>query len=225
MSTKLITVVVLILIIWLNAVIVFKYYSRQKAKYDLPIINNSFGKLTREFRWFSGADKTNYSEISWSKITTGRLNGFKPGFSLTEIKTEGCSGRDGIYLRVEGGLCLEGVILEVKSDNRIFKIDSFEKLRQLFAPVEDEAEAVSFVAAVKADLRIIGDVPEGHILKIPDGFLVEVVLNNTFGCKGEIPPPGGYSTGEIYRISASGDIQNIAFEEQKEGSGQILCVD
>ena len=127
--------------------------------------------------------------------------------------------QNGSYLRIEGGLCGVGYWLE---DSNGMRIDSKEKLTTRFAPIENETEAVSFVAVTRGDLKIDATgIPEGHTLTIGDGFLVQLVYNNTFGCGNHEP------TGVIFKISQSGEVLRIAFEKQKppKPGEPILCAD
>lgn len=167
----------------------------------------------------------------WNKISTGKLEGFSPKTSLVEKSTEPENRNSkehckepatvlesgGNYLKVEGALCGVGYWLE---DTEGIKIDSFEKLISRFGPVETEAEAVSFVSTTKEDLEINKNgVTEGHTLTIKDGFLVQVVYQNTFGC-------GSHESSRvIFKITRRGEIQKIAFEEPKPGSGPTICAD
>lgn len=177
-------------------------------------------KVAGDYQWENTTLQSQYSNTLWNKITTYKLSGFSPKTSLTEKKTEGCGGRgDGSYLRIEGGLCGVGYWLEDSSGT---KIDSKEKLATRFAPVENEAEAVSFIVVTQGGLRIdASGIPEGHTLAISDGFLVQLVYKNTFGCGSHEP------TGVIFKISQNGEVLRIASEKQKppKPGEPVLCVD
>lgn len=177
-------------------------------------------KIVGDYQWENTTLQSQYSSLLWNKITTNKLAGFSPKTSLTEKKTEGCEGRgDGSYLRTEGGLCGVGYWLEDSSGTRI---DSKEKLAARFAPVESEAEGVSFIVVEQSGLKIdTSGVPAGHTLTISDGFLVQLVYTNTFGCGGHEP------TGVIFKISKNGEVLRIASEKQKppKPGEPVLCVD
>jgi hypothetical protein len=177
-------------------------------------------KVAGDYQWENAAPQSQYPNALWNKITTHKLAGFSPKISLTEKKTEGCGGRgDGSYLRTEGGLCEVGYWLE---DSNGAKIDSKEKLASRFAPIENEAEAVSFIAVTQPDLMIdTTGIPSGHTLTTSDGFLVQLVYKNTFGCGTHEP------TGIIFKISNNGELQRIASEKQKppKPGEPVLCVD
>ena len=177
-------------------------------------------KIVGDYQWDYSNLESQYSNISWNKITTYRLAGFSPNTALTEKRAEGCEARDGgNYLRVEGGMCSVGFWLE-KADGE--RIDSLEKLASNFSPVENEAEAVSFATITNSDLEIDDSgIPEGHVLAISDGFLVQLVHKNTFGCGSHEP------TGVIFKVANNGNIQRIANEKSKpplHGKPE-LCVD
>lgn len=167
----------------------------------------------------------------WNKIATNKLAGFSPKIALVEKSTEPADRnskehckepatvlrRESSYLRVEGALCGEGFWLEDSSGE---KIDSFEKLLSRFGPIETEAEAVSFVGSTKEDLKINRNgVPEGHTLIIKDGFLVQVVYQNTFGCGSHEP------SRVIFKVTRTGEIQKIDSEASKPAKGPTLCAD
>ena len=175
-------------------------------------------KILGDYQWDNAIFQTQYQNVLWDKITSDKLAGFSPKTVLTENKTKECEGRDGgSYLRVEGGLCGIGFWLE---DSSGVKIDSIEKLTNRFAPVESEAEVVSFIVVTQGDLKIAtSGVPEGHVLAITDAFLVQLVNKNTFGCGGHEP------TGVIFKISKSGEILKIAKEEERPSDGPISCID
>ena len=177
-------------------------------------------KIVGDYQWDNVNLQSQYSDSSWNKILTYKLAGFLPKTSLTEKKTEGCSGRGSdSYLRVEGGLCGVGYWLE---DSSATRIDSKEKLIARFGPVENEAEAVSFITVMQGGLQIDpSGIPTGHTLTVSDGYLVQLVYKNTFGCGSHEP------TGVIFKISQNGEVLRIASEKQKPPKlGEpILCVD
>ncbi len=177
-------------------------------------------KISGDYQWDDQSLRIQYSNASWDKIATYKLAGFSPNTALTEKRTEGCGGRyNGSYLRVEGGMCGVGYWLEKTNGE---KLNSLEKLVSNFAPIENEAEAVSFAAVTNGDLKIDeSGIPEGHVLAISGGFLVQLVYNNTFGCGSHKP------TGVIFKVTNDGNIQIIASEKQKPPlpGEPVMCVD
>jgi len=171
------------------------------------------------YTWDSKDDASRYDKAKWAPITTTRVEGFAP-LQLVEKKTEGCgSGNKGSFVRREGGLCTIGVWLESKGKPAV-KINSVEKLRARFAPVESEAEAVSFVSVLIPDLKWKD--PEmllGHVIAADDGYLVQAVAKNTFGCRTHAP------TGVIFKVSRDGTVKQIAVEPEPEPVGPTMCVD
>ena len=116
--------------------------------------------------------------------------------------------------------CYTGLVWSAILQNE--RIDSKEKLTTRFAPIENEAEAVSFVAITQSGLKIDANgIPAGHTLAIGDGFLVQLVYTNTFGCGSHEP------TGVIFKISKNGEMLRIASEKQKppKPGEPVLCVD
>ena len=215
-------IVIIIGVVVIAAIVGGGIYWCQNIKFKKDINNEKFtqGKITGDYQWKDTTVQSQYSKVSWNKITTSRLTGFSPNISLTEKKTEGCDNAYAdSYLRMEGGLCGIGFWLEDSSGN---KIDSREKLLDHFAPIDNEAEAMSFIAITQGGLKIDeSGIPEGYTSIVNDGFLVQLVYNNTFGCGNHKP------TGVIFKISKNGEINQIASEKQKPSKPDepVLCVD
>lgn len=183
----------------------------------------SLEKDNATFRTLSDALLTTVS--LWHKIGTDKLTGFSPKITLNERSTaNGEHCKDGAsalresnkYLRVEGALCGVGYWLE---DSSGLKIDSIEKLTNRFGPVETAAEAVSFVSNTQADLKIDNGVPEGSTLTIKNGFLVQLVRKNTFGCGSHQPSK------VIFKVTKIGEIKAIAFEGPNLTNSPSICAD
>ncbi|MFA5050913.1 MAG: hypothetical protein WC499_02245 [Patescibacteria group bacterium] len=206
----------------LIAIAVCGIYWYQNIKFKNGIDGEKFnqGKITGDYQWKDKTLQSQYAKVSWNKITTSRLTGFSPNIPFTEKKTEGCGNvYNGSYLRIEGGLCGIGFWLEDSDGN---KIDSREKLSNLFAPIDNEAEAMSFIAITQSNLKIDeSGMPEGYTSAIDDGFLVQLVYNNMFGCGNHEP------TGVIFKILKNGEINQIASEKEKplKPGEPVLCVD
>ncbi len=167
-----------------------------------------------------------YAKAVWNRITSSELEGFSPSYTLTE-KTATCSyskDNQDQFLRKDGRFICIGYYLEIeKSVESTVKVNSFEKLKEIFASVDSAVEAVSFVAVTANDLISEGggDILVGHTLPIDDGYLVHVMRNHTFGCGPHLP------TGAIYKVTRSGDIDFIAYEEEQPVSDDdiVLCID
>ncbi len=178
-------------------------------------------KVIGDYQWDDVNLKTQYSNVLWNKIANHKLAGFSPKAGLAEKSIEGCGADYEKYLRVEGGMASVCFWLEKNNGE---KINSLEKLVGNFAPVENEAEAVSFVAVTESDLKIdASGIPQGHVLTITDGFLVQLIKKHTYGC-------GNHkSTGVIYKITEDGNIQQrlVAFEKGNISGGPKtgICVD
>lgn len=170
------------------------------------------------------------SPWQWRKISYGRWAGFGSSYKLSEGRTKGCDGYDNkaSYLRTEGGLCRVGYILYARRTDYILKVDSLEKLKEVFGPVDSEAEAVSFVTSVIPDLQFVTSRAAagyerlvGYTLPIDGGYLVQTLQKNTFGCGDHKP------TGVMFKVTDGGDVQKIASEKPKPPRGDvpILCID
>lgn len=176
-----------------------------------------------DYQWSDEALKSQYSNVLWNKINTNNFAGLSPSVSLTEKKTDFpnvCANPDvDNYIRIEGGLCGVGFWFEDPSGN---KIDSREKLTALFAPIESEAEAVSFFAITQGGLKAdVNGVLEGNTAVIDDGFLIQLSYVNAFGC-------GDHkSTGVVFKVLRNGEFRQIAAEKQEspEPGDSTICID
>jgi hypothetical protein len=173
----------------------------------------------KNYTWISEQNKIDLAKISWNKIEATRLAGFNYKTNVAELKNEACGG-EGHYLRTEGGMLRTGYCFSFK-DGAVTKIiDSVAKLKEVFAPVNKEAAAVSFVAVMASDYKIDGDVMQGYSATVDDGYLVRIIQQNTFGCGNHKP------TEAIYKVSKAGDVQLLAQEVPSQGSsGAQVCVD
>ncbi|MBI4127960.1 MAG: hypothetical protein HY459_02720 [Parcubacteria group bacterium] len=166
--------------------------------------------LSRSYEWTSKSDQVRYEQAEWNTIVSSRYDGLKPRLSFIETAQAGCDYRSE-YLRREGGI--RPVCFWLKVRRGLFKfveieIKTPEKLREISAPVEDELEAVSFVALTNEDLKSNDQgILAGHSLAIEEGFLVEVIRNNALGCGPHVP------TGTLYKVTFSGAITEIAKEK------------
>jgi len=177
-------------------------------------------ELKGNYTWENKTKETLYKNVSWTPITSQRLSGLSPKDKITEMKTEKCiSDYDTPYIRTEGGLCGIGYWLEINDGKSTTKIDSLEKMKKQFTPIKNEIEAISFVAAISSDLYVIDGIPKGNTAKVDNGYLVNLVHNNTFGCGPHEP------TGAIYEISENGTIENLAFEKEPFSLKPEMCVD
>jgi len=179
---------------------------------------NSNG-LKGDYTWNKGTENL-YKDVSWNPITETKLSGLALTDKITENKTEKCiSDYELPYLRTEGGMCGIGYWLEINENNVVTKVDSLEKLKAKFAPIDSELEAMSYVAVVTGDLYIYQDVLKGNTAGVEDGYLVNLTHNNTFGC-GQHEP-----TGAVYKVTKEGTIENMAFEKEPLSLKPEMCVD
>lgn len=176
-----------------------------------------------DYQWSNEALKSQYSDVLWNKISTNNLDGLSPSIFLTEKKTDYpkiCANPDvDSYIRIEGGLCGMGFWFEDSSGN---KIDSREKLIARFAPMESEAEAVSFIAIMQGGLKTdVNGVLEGNTAVLDDGFLVQLFYVNAFGC-------GSHKlNGVVFKVLKNGEFRQIAAEKQKspKPGDFTICID
>jgi len=190
----------------------------------LLIILTSCGPLTRNglkgnYKWTEGTESL-YKNVSWTPITSTKLSGLVTQGTIEEKKTEKCiTDYELKYLRTEGGLCGIGYWLEINENNTITKIESLEKLKEKFAPIESEQEAMSYIAVINGGLSIENNILKGGTAKIENGYLVNLIHNNTFGC-GQHEP-----IGVVYKITTSGEISSVAFEKEPFSLKPEICVD
>jgi hypothetical protein len=81
-----------------------------------------------------------------------------------------------------GGLCQTNYWLSVTDPSR--RIDTLNALKDTFASVESETEAMSFVAVTQRDLcerGNDGDILDGATAAVSDTYLVQAVDQNIFG--------------------------------------------
>lgn len=177
--------------------------------------------LFSDYEWEANApiDKETIKTTAFEIDNFSRLGGLTPAHSFTEKRTEGCNnngqGEPATALRREGGRCGVFVSLEDKDGN---KIESSNNLQTTFGPVENEAEAVSFVALTQSDVKTSDDGTqiEAQVAAAKDGYVVHVSRKNTFGCNMHVP------TGELYFVQKNGEVQLLASEPKKRGT---VCVD
>ena len=135
-----------------------------------------FVVIRKNYRLNPGVDIIDPAKIQWHKITTSRLNGFAPNLAVverSEAKTD-----DSQYLKIEGGLFPFGYWLETSNGSITTRIDSSEKLKEVFAPVDNESEAVSFVAVTTSSYKTDGDMIVGKTATVGDDYLVQVARAN-----------------------------------------------
>jgi len=176
-------------------------------------------KQLKGLHWNKAEDPKKYASLSWNKITTPFPQGF--GSSGVVKKTE-CAGYDdktkGPYLQRAGGKCNMGTWLEIKKGEHVERIDGLEKLKKAFAPVENESEAVSFVAATERVRESQEGIPERYSAKADDGYLVLAFFGPPFGCSTV------QSQTVLFKISPAGEIEKIALGDEKK-VGPEMCRD
>ena len=175
---------------------------------------------TSQYEWQDKNDAEKYKNATWNTIKESRLSGLTSVGDIIVEKEIACYWseepclslilKEDEYLRVEGGLGSRYYFLEVTKNGETQTVKSLEELRKFFAPVDNEIKAMSFIGVTENDLRSRLNNGEytlvGEITMIDDGFLVQVVKNNTFGCGRHDPQR------VIFKITKAGTIAVIAVE-------------
>lgn len=179
----------------------------------------------RSYVWYSKTDEIRYAGVLWNKIIISKLDGLTPKLAVSEKRIKLSDDHSGPlpgsftrFLMTDGGGDGAGYWLEVYDNSLVNRIDSLDKLKEVFGPVDSEAEAVSFVGAttryVKAEEN--GNI-EAYTAIVSDGYLVRVMLIGTRVC-GNIKSNSKQSS-VVYKVSKSGDIQEVASE-----AGPMMCI-
>jgi hypothetical protein len=172
--------------------------------------------LNKKFSW-DVPEYTYYGDIKWTEIYSGVEDGVAP-YKLS--KTNGC-GDDSKeeFLKYEGGLCQVGYWLSDSSGN---EIRTKQKLIEYMGLINEDSKAVSLLALSLNDLQTDDkNIIKGHILAVHEGYLIEIIRKNTFGCGMHIP------NSEIYFVDIRGESVLIAQEilPVTNTSENELCVD
>ena len=180
------------------------------------------------YQWHSDE----YSNVSWNKITHTTLSGLTPSMKLIR-KTASAFDPDSVVDEivifdpdnnknrlmdsVDNNLPLNSASNNVSIPMITWletlgglRIDSLDELRQHFAPVESEAEAVSFAALVADNFSVFRDnIRHGYTAIIEGGFLVHFVISGYSDHYGD-----SYydKTHMIYEVSRTGAVTHLAEE-------------
>jgi len=177
--------------------------------------------LKEKYQWNSPQDAKIYKDALWEPIRTPRLSSFPEPFTekwLNCMQFDNDSPPEG--LRREGGLCGTYVWLERWTKGALEKIDTPEKLRQALAPIDSEAKAVDIITLLRSGFaENPGGIPEGHILKTDQGYLVQLKDSNKFSCSDHVP------FWVIFSVDREGNHKVAAFQKRKEKRSQVMCVD
>jgi hypothetical protein len=187
------------------------------AEKPLEIDSSEFRVIKREFGY-------EYKETS-----TVWLGGLMPKLPFVEVHSldlkRKCMWRS-------KGMIMTCNSMVVKSHGTLVLIDTEEKFREIFAPIDSEQEAVSYVAYLtrtypKYDIEkklryrtFISHFPSTYAKQVEDGYEVLLHDKKVFGCG---PHPNFYS---LFKVSKAGYINLLKtvkmFEDPKEDA---LCVD
>jgi hypothetical protein len=164
------------------------------------------------FAW-STLEGEQWSRSGWRAITMTR------GQTLGGAReVEGPCANPLVCLRREGGRLCRCVTLLI-ADRRIARV---AELRQIAAPLDTADEAADFIGMLEADLLMDNGRLAGHVREIDDGWLVQLVRRNTFGCNDHQP------TGFVVRVGRGGEgVQEVGSQRPAPSNPRrpFLCVD
>lgn len=169
------------------------------------IINLDYKKLDqiKDFEWFDEELKVKYSELAWEPIKISKAGGLHPYTEKSGAEYE--RKKEGGYIRREGGLMGYVYWLENASGTTI---DSKEKLIETFAPLDTVEEAISYLAVQTSDITTATNtILLGKTLTTNDGYLIQLVKGNRFGCGEHLP------TGIVYKVTKDGSFEKVASEK------------
>lgn len=208
----------LLLILLINSWDILLDYS---SSYSLSSVKDSiFSKAPdlNNYVWEDNNNKDNYQNLRWKIIDSSISKGLD---GLWEGKTRGIHEREEQEKALKREGCLRGRYFYLSEKKLINpqRIYNFQELKTKFLPVENENEAVAFVASTTSDLVYLHDKKLlGYTAVTKDGYLVQVVDKNTCGC-------GSHEdTGAIYKVTKSGEITLLATTPFKS-RGLDVCVD
>ncbi len=139
---------------------------------------------------------------------------------------------EGEYIYLTGGLMPVYVRYIIFRDDQFELIKSEEQFRDIFAPVEGENEALSYVLAMRNASAYYGielnpeyeysvdELEDTHVESSPEGYLVHLYKYQVYGC-------GPHFTYAIdFRVTDQGVIEEIDRKAvYKDPSEDTLCVD
>jgi hypothetical protein len=203
------------------------FFSSPVTKIETPSENqlkigiDNDEKLSGDYSWgtAAGPNKKQYEKADWQVINYSVLEGFSSELKAVEKKSDGCQGDFKSVLRLEGCLCQKGYWVEISQNGKAESITTESKLKTLLLPIDSEEKAVSLVVMTKRDLVRSNGIPTGRVLAIEDGYLVQLLENNTCGCNTHVP------TGVIYKVNKSGEVGQVAAEVVKSTGSPEFCVD
>ena len=151
-------------------------------------------------------------------VPSSALAGLRPAYPIAQcvILERGRAGATAGYLRCsdEGRMlrCMRYVLLRDGVDEFI---DSREKFRETYAPIESAEEALGYVVAVTDDHRHYGleydpnlvyyvdEIEDTHVETVSDGYWVNLFHNDEYG-------GGPYDTfSRAYHVSHQGEILEV----------------
>ncbi|MFO1519644.1 MAG: hypothetical protein U1F57_08305 [bacterium] len=171
----------------------------------------------KKYAWKNSGDAQTYLNLSWKTLSMSSLQGF-PSSLKPEIKGE-CAHYEktsAVYLKQEGGKCNYSTWLEIHRDGKTERLDRFDQLQKIAAPVKDEEAAVSWVAVTQEVARGEGAKLSAQVAKVPDGFAVHLPRVRPFGCS-DIEESYG-----LYHVGKDGEVKPLATFDRH---GKEVCKD
>ncbi len=170
------------------------------------------GTALTGYRW-SQPEGESWARSGWLPITGTRLAAIG---GVREEKTR-CTSPEQPCLRREGGLLCHCITLVGAGGTSIATAD---QLVRAMGAIDSAAKAADVVALLERDLAIEGGHLAGHVRALDDGWLVQVVRRNTFGCGNHKP------TGVVLRVSKDGQRAAVGEEPEPPVDPKLrMCVD
>ena len=134
-------------------------------------------------------------------------------------------------LKIGEGMITGCYQMLIKKDNQIVLISNAEDLKRVFAPVDNEEEAISFACALTHSIPLYDFdlsrknkylkkcIFKSHVNKVRNGYIVNLFHYNHFGC------PPHQMCQFTYLVKRSGDVVMLSEEIIYEDTENHWCVD
>jgi hypothetical protein len=202
----------------------FQFVSCSSADLKTVITEKPLAIDTSDFNLIN--EKFHYENI---KLPRKYLGGLVPRIPMVEVSSFDFKGN---CIWQSKGMLLTCNNLIIKSNDSLILVDTEEKFKKIYAPIDNEQEAISYVSYLtgtypeydipkKSRYRIFSDdFPSTYSKKIIGGFEVILHDKDVFGCG----PHTNYY--KIFTVTTEGHIKLLKtfkmFEDPEEDG---LCVD
>lgn len=195
---------------------------------EIPAIKITEPKVIAESSY--EAIKTKFSLFNVNP-STSNLGALTPSYPIAEGLKAQC--KEGKGLIFNGGKLASCTSLIVeKSPNNFEQINNLQSLKQTFAPIDSEAEVISYLtAATNTEARFSFDLQDNFrfyqlkltpttVMNHDGGYMVNMFAYQRFGC-------GPHPNFEVvYHVTKSGDIEEVSRTKIYEDPARDgLCVD